>query len=547
MDESGLEEKKEEVVVSSDVARKVPKNGKNKKKRIIITVIVTVVLIFIVGVFLLVGFNKKKDLKSIKNEAKEVYSKYRMSGNKLEDFDLRFLQLETNNQNVVYSPLSIKYALGMLSEGTVGDSKAQIDALIGDYKVNKYTNSKNMSFANAMFIKNTFKDGIKENYTTALQNKFNAEVIYDEFANPNNINFWVSDKTFGLINQLVEDVAEKQFYLINALAIDMEWNKLIQATTDTYRDQYSVSYAHEEYFDGISVIEDDRYGTVTFNKDSINSKAVEIGASINNYDIVKILGEDNIRENITKRYSEWLTKGECGGEGEPVDTFVNKYIEELDSNYKRVDASTDFGLYVDDNVKVFSKDLKEYNGTTLEYIGIMPKDITLNEYIKSSTAASLNNTISKIKTVESDNFEKGKITKITGGIPLFKYEYELDLMNDLKELGVKDIFSKEKANLSGIVKDPSIIIDDVGHKANIEFSNEGIKAAAATRAGGAGSTSCGFEYLYEVPVVLIDLNFDNPYLYIIRDKKSGEVWFVGTVYQPIENKDSNTLIINKGN
>ena len=75
-------------------------------------------------------------------------------------------------------------------------------------------------------------------------------------------------------------------------------------------------------------------------------------------------------------------------------------------------------------------------------------------------------------------------------------------------------------------------IDTAVHKANIDFSNDGIKAAAATAVGGKGSTGCGFEYLFEVPTIKIDLTFDKPYIYFVRDVKTGEVWFMGTVYQP---------------
>ena len=75
---------------------------------------------------------------------------------------------------------------------------------------------------------------------------------------------------------------------------------------------------------------------------------------------------------------------------------------------------------------------------------------------------------------------------------------------------------------------------DARHKANIEFSNNGIKAAAATSlSGGKGAGgSCVFDYRYDVPVKKIDLTFDNPYMIIIRDKNTGEVWFTGTVYEP---------------
>ena len=50
--------------------------------------------------------------------------------------------------------------------------------------------------------------------------------------------------------------------------------------------------------------------------------------------------------------------------------------------------------------------------------------------------------------------------------------------------------------------------------------------------GGRGAAGCGFVYNFDVPVEVIDLTFDKPYMFIIRDKNTGEVWFVGTVYEP---------------
>ena len=49
-------------------------------------------------------------------------------------------------------------------------------------------------------------------------------------------------------------------------------------------------------------------------------------------------------------------------------------------------------------------------------------------------------------------------------------------------------------------------------------------------AGGGG----GFDYIYDVPVENVDLTFNKPYMFIIRDKSTGEVWFTGTVYNPLE-------------
>ncbi len=535
------------------------KNNKKERNKKIILLILSMTIILIVTVTIIfkdklfkgnVG-NKEPEssLKEEKNEEaiKEILANYKMAGNGLQDIDLKFLQLEMNNKNIVYSPLSIKYALGMLNEGTGGNSKDQINTLIGDYKFRTYTNSANMSFANAMFIRNSYKNNINVNYINNLKTKYNAEVIYDDFNSPNNINKWVSNNTFKLVDNLVDDVTDSDFFLINALAIDMEWNKRIQATVETYQDQYDVEYAHEDYFDYVNIRDMEGSEVIKFNNQD-NVDASIIGASINNYDIVNDKGRENIKQFISKEYQKWVEENPCGNEyNEPVDTYVEKYIEELDSNYKKVEASTDFRFYIDNDVKVFAKELKKYNDTTLEYIGIMPTNNSLNDFVKKTNAEEINKLINSLKEVKLENFEKGKITRITGGIPLFKYEYQLDLMKDLNKIGVTDVFDSNEADLSGLTNEEGSHIDQVAHKANIEFSNEGIKAAAATQEGGAGASFCGFEYLYDVPVVTIDLTFDKPFLYLIRDKDSGEVWFVGSVFNPIKNTNEYARVFNADN
>lgn len=77
-----------------------------------------------------------------------------------------------------------------------------------------------------------------------------------------------------------------------------------------------------------------------------------------------------------------------------------------------------------------------------------------------------------------------------------------------------------------------VTFSEAKHKANIEFTQDGIKAAAATEAGGAGAGS-SFDYFFEVPTITIDLTFDKPYMFLIRDKQSSEVWFMGNVYNPL--------------
>jgi serine protease inhibitor len=537
-----------------DKENKIDSKEKNNKNSVILIFavlggLIFMLLVIISLVFLVPLINGKKDTTKTEVDADKVYSTYRMTGNTLDKFDIAFLKFENNGKNKVYSPISIKYALAMLSEGSADNSKNQINKLIGDYKSNKYINNDHMSFANAIFIRNTFKDNVKEEYRNNLKSKYNAEVIFDDFKDASNMNKWVNDKTFGLINDLFgNEVKEENFELTNALAIDMKWNNQIQCATgsDVPCIRYNVHYAHEkikgqdyQYSDGVYYINrDDDYHALTFDGKE-NIKSVEVKAAFNRYDAVKEIGEAKIIEEVGNAYKEWLETEDgknnvkYGYAETNVDKYLAKYIEELKGNYGREDYSTDFMIYNDENIKAFAKDLKESDGTTLQYIGIMPKNESLKEYVNKLEVSDINSIISGLKEMKKENFKDGVLTLVKGYIPVFNYEYTLNLKDDLKEMGITDVFDAKKANLSSMLdKSDGQFISSATHKAKIEFSNDGIKAAAATKEGGTGAVGGGFNYLYEVPVEEIDITFDKPFIYLIRDKATGEVWFMGSVYEP---------------
>lgn len=491
--------------------------------------------------------DKTSSTNNTENEVTKTTINVKAQKNIISNFDLSFLKLENQRTNKIYSPLSIKYALKMLEEGTSGDSKTQISKIVGNISLTKYNTNNNIALANALFINNSYQNSIKQNYITALSTKYNAEVITDSFENAQNINTWLSNKTLNLINNGVDNISpDTAFLLVNALGIDMEWEQKF------FEGERECHYYHEDF----SWIQDKMIPihNITFNKIEDSYSGIEINASINNYDIIKELGEDNIRqivseefrkwanglteddyeyqdyfdgdlseENIEKKLSEYLDGDGNGNEG---------YMAELASNYKRVDASTDMSLYVDEDVKVFAKDLKEYEGTTLQYVGIMPINEELDEYIEKLDETKINTVVNNLKELKPENFKQGVITKITGHIPKFKFEYQLDIENDLKQLGVTNIFEEGKANLTEIIDDENVYIEEAIHKANIEFTEDGIKASATTPFGAAGGGT-SFDYIFEVPVEEIDITFDKPYMFLIRDKNTGEVWFMGTVYEPL--------------
>jgi serpin B len=143
--------------------------------------------------------------------------------------------------------------------------------------------------------------------------------------------------------------------------------------------------------------------------------------------------------------------------------------------------------------------------------------------------------VKNLKDPTNSNFKDGVVTKIDGYIPEFKYNVDYNLLNVLPKLGIKDVFEQGKADLGNMTSNDGEYIQIAKHSAMIQFDNEGIKAAGVTSMGGAGGAGEPYDYLWDVPVEEIDITFDKPFMYLIRDKANGEVWFMGTVYEP-ENK-----------
>ena len=474
--------------------------------------------------------------------------------NNITDFDLFFLKEENEEKNKVYSPLSVRYALSMLSDGTNGNTKEQIDKVLGDKILKNYNSNSNMSFANAFFVRDTYKDSIKNKYAKLLVDKYSADIITESFSSADPINKWVSDKTFNMVNDLLDNdtVSKEDFILINSLAVDMAWVNQIHCVAGTedivacYK-SYDVTYLNEKIGDEDWEFNDHTYAytgwerrgtypTIEFNgiKDVMVS---DIRANYNRYDIIKELGYDNIYKEVEKAYREYLSENgcidrtECTSE-EKIKEYLTHYMEQLASNYGKSGNSTDFLLYDDQNTIAFGKYLQKYGDTRLLYVGIMPKEESLKSFINNTNATKINEIVSNLKTLKIENFKEGVATIIYGEIPFFNYEYELNLVDDLKKLGITDVFDPNKADLSEMVESEGAFIDEAAQKTKIEFTNFGIKAATETYGGGAGNTKGGFEYYFKIPTEHIILKFNKPYMYLLFDVDTGEVWFTGTVYNP---------------
>jgi hypothetical protein len=141
--ESDEKEKQEATTPARGVVADEDKK-KSKKLPILLAVIVLLLLAGVGGYFLFFHKGANEEVaRTSKKEEELLLPNLKLDGNSLSDFDLDFLKYEIGGKNIVYSPIAIKRTLKMLSDGASGNSKKQIDELLGNYKVENYQNSKN--------------------------------------------------------------------------------------------------------------------------------------------------------------------------------------------------------------------------------------------------------------------------------------------------------------------------------------------------------------------------------------------------------------------
>ena len=108
--------------------------------------------------------------------------------------------------------------------------------------------------------------------------------------------------------------------------------------------------------------------------------------------------------------------------------------------------------------------------------------------------------------------------------PKFTLETEYQLAGTLSEMGMPSAFTGA-ADFSGMDGTEDLSVSDVFHKAFVDVNEEGTEAAAATAVV---MTRAAIAPESPVPV----FRADHPFLFLIQDKETGTVLFVGRVADP---------------
>lgn len=105
--------------------------------------------------------------------------------------------------------------------------------------------------------------------------------------------------------------------------------------------------------------------------------------------------------------------------------------------------------------------------------------------------------------------------------PKFEYSSKMELSKVLTEMGMPKAFGSG-ADFSGMTGDKSLFISKILHKAYVSVDEKGTEAAAATAV--VMPTSA--------PTNQVEMAVDHPFIFVIRDDKTGTILFVGRVLNP---------------
>ncbi|MCC5828858.1 MAG: serpin family protein, partial [Phycisphaeraceae bacterium] len=164
----------------------------------------------------------------------------------------------------------------------------------------------------------------------------------------------------------------------------------------------------------------------------------------------------------------------------------------------------------------------DYKAIELPYVGgdlvmnvFLPKPGTFEKFEEGLTAAHLSELIGRV--------HEARMVEVRVHLPRFKMTVTPKLGETLKTLGLSDAFAPNRADFSGMTDDERLYIGAAVHKAFVEVNEEGTEAAAAT-----GLVMRATAMPMDPPT----FQADHPFIFVIRDRTSHAILFMGRVMDP---------------
>jgi len=274
----------------------------------------------------------------------------------------------------------------------------------------------------------------------------------------------------------------------------------------------------ENYFNTVEEYYSGKVTNLNFKTDLENSRV-----TINNW--VEDKTEDKIKDLIPKGILSDLTrlvltnaiyfKANWSDQFDAEDTrdgkFTLIYGDKVD--VKMMNKESNFNYGETNDLKILEMN---YLGEDLSMLIILP---------------NLNSPIVVEETLSKENIEKWKedmkTEKVIVSLPKFKFETKYFMAKDLKEMGMPTAFTWPGANFTGMSSTGELVISEVIHQTFVEVAEYGTEAAAAT----AVVMEVGASPPVDQPEVF---NADHPFIFIIQQKDTGNILFIGRVSDPTQ-------------
>ncbi|NWI97680.1 SPB11 protein, partial [Pitta sordida] len=107
-------------------------------------------------------------------------------------------------------------------------------------------------------------------------------------------------------------------------------------------------------------------------------------------------------------------------------------------------------------------------------------------------------------------------------LPRFKLEGTFNLNEVLQEMGMTDIFTESKVDLSAMSLAKSLVLSNVVHKTYVEVNEEGTVAAAGT----------GASIVRRSLPLTEEFRADHPFIFFIRHSATKSILFFGKLSSP---------------
>lgn len=168
-----------------------------------------------------------------------------------------------------------------------------------------------------------------------------------------------------------------------------------------------------------------------------------------------------------------------------------------------------------DEGKTFQLLEMPYKDSELSMVVLLPAQVDgLAQLEKKLDAESLTKSLQKTAS-----------TKVIVTLPKFKMRQRFELADQLQKMGMRAAFHPGEADFSGMTGDQSLFLSAVIHEAWVEVNEKGTEAAAATAVVGRKTAAPPKEQ----PIVF---QTDHPFLFLIRDTRSGSILFLGRTNNP---------------